>query len=462
MADLPEINIKVTLAGIDKVKKGLADLQKGVKNVGKEAKEEEKFIAEFDQALAKAIVENEHRMQNFNRTLRQFGTGLSAVGGQFRNLGLTITGTFTASLISAAKELPQVDRALKGIKEIFSEFSKTLAVATLPILNEFTPAFKDFMNQIRVFIQQHPCLVRSVAIIGALALVLGQVAVTIGRLTTALAKSQIIGFLLAKPGTALQIVGVTSAILALAIAFDKFASAIEKVTNIGSKVPPWLLQFFKSGPVGLGAGAGQQAASTVGQALGGAGQDLPEIEDRFGRFARGLQSTFKELAENIEEFGRAIGQALDDAFGDTIFQAITGRLKGLRSILLSFRDDVARAFARGVSNTILGGIFGTPSSKGLVSGLPFGGLMGKLFGGFGGGPGGGGGKGEAEAEATEATRLHTQEIKSATTNLQLFQQTKDRVIQNMNVMSSTLQTTSATHSQVMDNSVFRLLEKLEI
>src|SRR3990167_3069494 len=397
---LAELNILLKLKGLDSVQTGLKGVSKSTDTFQKSIKD-------------------------VSRGLNQFAVDMNRIGLLTQKFGLAVTGVFGTAFALARKDLQQVDSALKNLKRSFDEISKSLAVAALPVLNEFSKILSSVAGGIQRITRENPQFFQTILKLGGLAVVLGTIERSIALVTRALSS-------LIRIFTVASIQNMAVAIVLLPTGLSQIADQIEKILNLGSKMPAWLIQLLRAGPFGVAftAAQGGKPLSVLPDL------NLTGIQDNFGRFVRGIRSEFKNLAENMEQFGKQIGRALDTAFGETIFQAITGRIKGLRSILISFAEDIAGAFSQRLANTVLGGIIGTGNpadfggGKGLVGNLPFGGIASKLL-------GGGGGK-DRSGEQRENLKLMNMEFAKTTQNLQLFQESKDRTIQNFRLLDTTL------------------------
>ena len=434
MPQIGELSISLKLIGLDKVKTGLEgvkDSLKGVKLSSSETGKTVDQLGKFFQANTVSFNKGEKALHEFNLGLTKFNRNASIVAKEVRNLGVAISGAFTAAFVIAAKELPEVDQAMKEFKLVTNELAKTVAVAALPAFQSFTKEVKNSVINLQEFIKEHPNVVGFTFSLGKLALVGGSVALAFIGISKAFGSVLKIIEVLTTGGTLVSIAStigvIVASVIALSTALD---SLIGKLNNPALK----LLASLAGGPSRFG---GQIINNLFpSKAKAGGGGDLDNTTDRVGRLVRGIKSQFQDLAENMERFGKSIAQSLENAFGDTLFDAITGRIHGLRSILKSFGEDVLRAFTRGFANSLLGGIFGTSTGgKGILGG-GIGSLLGGLFGGRGRG-------GAGQGNANENLRGFNQQIVSTTGNLRAFQVQKDQNIltfKNLQaVMNSTIQ-----------------------
>ena len=263
-------------------------------------------------------------------------TALSQTFGQVekasKTLGLAITGTFTAAFAVASKSLPQTDAALKDFKKSTEELSKTLAVAATPALKDLTLGVNKLSNALK---EVNPEILNNSFKFGLALLAVAAFSKTLKTLIDLLRVS-------------LKTVwGQWSLIL------TGIAISIKVITDSMTSLQQKLRAFATGGFAGLGALFTGARGGIFSKDFS---NQLNETTDALGRFVRGFKDHFKTLAENAETFGRSVAQSLEDAFSNTLFDAITGRLKGLRSILTALGEDILRSGIRSLTNSLFGAV----------------------------------------------------------------------------------------------------------
>ena len=273
-----------------------------------------------------------NQFQNDLKGIQKNLTALSSTLGQVerasRTLGVALTGTFTAAFTVAAKSLPKTDTALKDFKKSTEELSKTLAIAATPALNDLTKGINKLSNALKTV---NPQIIENSFRFGLALLAVSAFAKTL---------KTVIDLLRVSLRTVWGQWGLVLAGIAI---------SIKVITDNMTSLQQKLRAFATGGFAGLG-------ALFTGARGGIFSKDfsdkLNETTDALGRFVRGFKDHFKTLAENAETFGRQIAQSLEDAFSNTLFDAITGRLKGLRSILIALGEDILRSGIRSLTNTL--------------------------------------------------------------------------------------------------------------
>lgn len=448
MATIGELSVLLSLKGISQFKSGLKQVEDSLENVGKISKEDTEIISAFDSALGKALSENERAAKKFEASIGRLGNEITRFGKNvdqvirpLGQLGVAITGIFSASFLAASKELPAVDSGLKQIKNSFEEMSKSIAQAALPSLKEFSQFLIVASNTLKAFAQQHPEVINGILKLGVALLALKGASTIFKILTASIGALVKILFTL---GAALGIAN--SQILLFAGLFLAAAAAVIVLRDALNDIPKAIKNFATGGFFNLGAAFGAKKGNDIfgdffkalDKLKNATNQTLEETTDLFGRFARGVQSQFQDLSTNMEGFGKDIAQSLDSAFGDTIFNAITGRIRGLRSVLISFAEDVGRAFSRRLSNTLLGFILGdAQGNQGLLGKAGLGSVanfitgrkqarQNKAAGGAGGG---------ADGSGVDALN---QQLTGTAANFQKLQDAKDMVIGGFDSLTSSI------------------------
>ena len=433
MATIGELSVLLKLVGLDKFK---SDLQRATAETQKAGRSVEE-LGSFFKTHTIAINRTSEELKKMSVEVRRFGREVNATLKPVGLLGLAITGAFTGAFIAASKELPSVDFALKDVKNSFEEIAKSVAIAALPALKEFAGFLSIASNIIKGLAQSNPELINGILKLGA-----ALAGLNVGRVVFKILTDGLSGFF-AILSKIIPLVGLGNINLTATLGIvTGLAAALlvlgDRVTTTGQK----LLAFSQQGFLGLGAlfstkGGGKQMLDEF-EALMKRIQELSkqgtqETQDLFGRMTRGIRSSFKDLATNLEELFASIGQALENNLGQGIFEAITGRIHGLKSLLKSLGEDILKAFSKNIANTILGKVIGTPDKAGFLGGLP--GL------GFLGGKGTKQTSQNAPGNTTDTVRNLNQEIASTTGNFKQLQIAKDQTIANFQNLTSTLQNT---------------------
>lgn len=312
MASLGEINILIGLKGADKVVSDFEGINKSLKK--------------------------------FSTELGGFSRDLGQIGRSVQRTGTLISGAFSAAFIAARKDVPAVGEELKKLKDNFLSISDSIAKATLPSLQEFTKVMGGVSNVFKFLAENNSPLLNTILKFSAFAVVIGTVIVALANLLKGIASvaSALRRFAFSVlPFVVANIIPITIALAALGAVFLLFRKQIED----------FLKQIKKAFEDGLEKPAERALNS-------------------FEQFGAGFRENLRKLGENARIFGDQVRQSLENAFSDTLFDAITGRLKGLRSIITALGEDILRAFTRLIANSALekltsslGGIFGFGKGK---------------------------------------------------------------------------------------------------
>ena len=411
---------------VDDLSKKVTQSNKNIVQSNKEAGKSARDRGDDDRNSEEQIKRTTKAQEDLSLSVRKFSRDLREVSRFAVGASAAVVGAFSASFKSAQKDIPAVDSALKDLINSFQVLANNLATIALPTLQEFTSFIRGLVSAISGFAQRNSEFVNSFLKFSAITLALSIVGVGIAKFIKALVSlgSILVGLL--------QFVGI------LVTKFGFWGLAITAITLIFIKFKDQILDFLKKIP-GVGKVV-EGLESKFKDVFGGIDKiikdfqegttaNLQRTQDAFGSFAKGVKSAFNSLNENSTQFGQSIGQSLETAFGESIFQAITGRIHGLKDILLAFRDDVARAFSKTLANEFLGSIFG--DKEGTKKGL--GGIftsIGKLFG-FG--------KGANTTSPVEVLKQETDKVAKKFTglahNMDQFGRAKDRLMDNFNRFS---------------------------
>jgi len=371
--------------------------------------------------------------------LKTFGRDIQQVSRSMLLLGGSITGAFAVAFKTASKDLPAVSNELKSLTNSFQALSDSVAIVALPTLKEFTNFINNLAIMIKNFAESHQELVNSVLKWGAITVAIATAGNALGIFVKTVS-------ILIKP---LQTLGVAIGITTTQ--FNIFALAILAVVDaalILTKID-WktnLKNFATGGFLGFSAGGNAQLLKsqadnlkkTIDDLFNTTNSPIKRASDNTGRFIKGFQSGLKSLADNVEEFGKSVADSLQKAFSDTLFDAITGKIHGLRSVLKALGEDLLKAFLKQGTNAMFGGIFGTSDKpkSGLLGGIPS--MLGFH-------------KAVTPSKSGGADKImehFTKEVASSTGNLKSFQKTKDALMANFNQFGKTIQQVGKTHVDI--------------
>jgi hypothetical protein len=362
----PEIQFDVSLNDSD-YQKGVTRVQGSAKNIAKEFR-----------SLGVEI-------QNVSRTLTFFGGA--------------VTASMTATFAKAAKDIPAVDQKLKDIGNSFQALADNVALAALPSLNEFAKFLNGTVAVVSKFAAEHQAFVNGFIQYGGIALMIGMVGNAFGMLIKTLKDvwllgSRIVSMFIALWSPITLVVGaVISLVAALAWLSDKFLGTnwIDDAVTSFKKLGATVQGFFKDFEVGTK-------------------QTTQRSIDLWGQFTTGLKSHLNTISENMKGFGASVSQSMEKAFGDTIFNVIKGNFKDLKSIIMSFADDILRAFSKMAANQFLAMLFGNKEGgTGIFSSL--GAMLGF--------------QGKSPVKET------TKQFEDLTQNMKYFGREKDKVIDKL-------------------------------
>lgn len=304
-------------------------------------------------------------LNDFRKNIGQITKDLGQLQRGLREVGLITTGAFAAAFKVASKESSLVNDELKKLSEATTEISKTMAKAALPVLEDFGKLLNGVSNSIQ---KVNPAILEWGLRIGAAALAL-EIILARGKAFLILIRG-----LLSPIGLAIIAIGALAAgiyLLARNIAFTRpFILEFEE----------WLKSIFEN--------------------------QLNKSMNALDHFKEGFLSAFKEMKEGARQFGLQVAQSLENAFSDTLFNAITGRLKGLRSVAISLGEDILKQGLKFGTNQLFGALF-----KG----------FGKLF-----------GKKDPMSDLQEKTQVVSDKFAALAINMDKFAMAKDRAIAALN------------------------------
>lgn len=380
-------------------------------------------------------------LKDFGVKARQLGRDLQAVSREMTLFGGAITAGFGVAFANAKKDLPEVGDQLKSLSNSFQALSDSVATAALPTLKEFSNFVNNLAISIQTFAANNQALVNNILKFGALSLAIGTAGIAIAQMLKAL--KGLTGLLI---DFIAIITNVNVVVTALVIGVLLLADALDGIKGIVSTASAGLVGFGNAAAQALGRAFGFQTASpksasvidTFTQLLAKAQKALDDMltknqaaaqrmTDVWGKFTEGFKSGLKDLGDAVSELGAKIEQSLEKSLGDTFFNALTGRIKGLKEVMISFGEDVLKAFTGLLANRAIAGLFGTASgSNGLLGnfGINLGGILG------GGNRGGGAGAGTSITGTTK-------QFDALTDNMKKFGRVKDELMENFKKLGRT-------------------------
>lgn len=400
-------------------------------------------------------------VKDLSTDLKKFGKDLSQVSRELVQFSSAITGGFALAFANARKDIPAVNREFLSLTNSFQSMSDSIATAALPTLQEFS----NFMNNVAVsvgnFARENQELVNQVLKISAMTLAFTTFSFALAKVLKFLGELGILlrSVFLIFANVQSIVVTLTIGVLLLADAIDGLrgvlATAAAGFTGFGASAAnalarSGLLKFLgiQGGPsqgTSLVAGLQNQVnnlRNTFSGLFNTVQNQAPRSIDLLGKFTEGFKSQIDRLSDSVQQFGVQFEQALENNLGDTIFQAITGKIESLRSLIVSLGEDIARAFSRFAANEVLRLIFGAPGERPGI----FGGF-GSLFGSgraAGGGPGSSAAANLAAQEAVDQSKRVSRTFSELVDNMKLFAKVKDEVIENLRKFSRQIQETSAS------------------
>lgn len=402
-------------------------------------------------------------VKDLSTDLKKFGKDLSQVSRELVQFSSAITGGFALAFANARKDIPAVNREFLSLTNSFQSMSDSIATAALPTLQEFS----NFMNNVAVsvgnFARENQELVNQVLKISAMTLAFTTFSFALAKVLKFLGELGILlrSVFLIFVNVQSIVVTLTIGVLLLADAIDGLrgvlATAAAGFTGFGASAAnalarSGLLKFLgiQGGPsqgTSLVAGLQNQVnnlKNTFSGLFNTIQNQAPRSIDLLGKFTEGFKSQIDRLSDSVQQFGAQFEQALENNLGDTIFQAITGKIESLRSLIVSLGEDIARAFSRFAANEVLRLIFGAPGERpGLFGGF------GALFGGgsrraAGGGPGSNAAANRAAQEAIDQSKRVSRTFSELVDNMKLFAKVKDEVIENLRKFSRQIEEATAS------------------
>lgn len=394
--------------------------------------------------------------------LREMGNHFRSVGREITEVSraLTIFGALGTTALAgtfktAAKDLPEFGNQLKEISSSFQALADNIAVAAAPSLQSFVQMVNGAVYTISKFVGEHQKLVNEFIKYSGIAVLIGTVGLAFGTLWKTIGNvirlgSSLVGFFISLLNPVTLVVAAVLALVAgMAWLSDKFLHT------------HWIGDFTNA----IG-----KMAKAVGGTISGLMKDFEDGSristqrsiDYFGKFAEGVRKSLKSLADNVEEFGEQVSQTFQKAFSDTLFDAITGKLHGLRSVITQLGNDLLRAGLKQGTNALFGKLIGTAEepNRGLLTGAGtggFGSMIAKIFGGHS--PAG---AQDPVRKSAEAVKELTKQVGKTTNNLVVFQQVKDAVIKNLQVFGGQIMQSGAMETMKTKITTVGSLQSLQI
>lgn len=375
-------------------------------------------------------------LKNISKDMKAFAKDLSVVSKELTLASGAITGGFAAAFAKAAKDIPAVSESFKSLNNSVQSMADSLAESALPSLEQFSNLMNNVASEVAKFTAKNQELVNTILKVSAGVLA---AAIAFKGIASAI-KLVIAGVSLLRTGFLFLLNPITlviAALVGLIYLFDRFRQNI--------------VQFISKIPV-IGQGLANLVAqipnltNAVTTSFGNASNYLKGLWadqreearrtfDALGKFSEGFKRSLKSLADNVSEFGDSVSQSMQRAFSDTLFDAITGRIHGLKSVFKALGEDILRAGLRQGTNALFGSLFGTGGADGRP-GLLGGGIGGAL--GLRRGRGLFGGR-DPQDEALKQTKKLANEFEATTANLKAFQVAKDSLMNNFNQFGGVVQ-----------------------
>jgi|GEM_PF-5002266 len=344
-----------------------------------------------------------------DQTAKQFkslGREISEVSRTMIFFGGAVTAGVGAAFNKAAKDIPALGNQLNQVSNAFQVLANNVAIAATPSLTAFTDILNGVVNAVSKFVIRHQVMVNQFIKYSAIAVVVGTLGIAIGKLLQTMQAIIKLGVAFAGIFTlaSLQIILITAAVVALVVALaflsDKFLG-----TNFAD-------DFNRA----IG-----KMKSTVDKFMSdfqeGTEKGVVRATQLWGKFAEGFKSNFESMADSMKTLGASIGAAMETGLSTAIFDVFKGKVESLKSVLISFSDDVLKAFSRMLANKALAALFGDKDGgKGIFSAL------GSMLG-FGGD-----GKSKVAEENTLLVKDNSMQFRDLTANMKLFGRVKDEVI----------------------------------
>lgn len=337
---------------------------------------------------------------------QKLGREISQVSQTMVFFGGAVTASVGAAFAKASKDLPVVDQQLKEIGNSFQALADNVALAAAPSLEAFAKLVNGMVYTVSKFVAEHQQLVNQFIQYSAIALAVGTLGFALAKLWAAMANLWKIGIQLGAviSGLSLATVGWTAVILAAVAALvilDKamggyWADQFSKTLTNLKKTFQGFIDDFRIGTE----------------------RTTKRATDLWGQFFQGFKDNLNTMAVNVKNFGAGVSASMEKAFGDTIFNTIKGNFKDLKSVIMSFADDVLRAFSRMAANQFLAMLFGNKDGgTGIFSSL------GSMLG-F---------QGKSPVKET------TKQFEDLTQNMKYFGREKDKVIDKLKDFGKGLQ-----------------------
>ena len=400
---------------------------------------------------SKANEKHKRSVEELNFSWQKFGKELKQVSQFVVGAAGSVVASFSAAVAASRKDVPEVDAQVKKLGNSMQVLSNNMAKAVLPTLKDFNKFVAGLVFAISNFIERNKEFVNSFLKYSAIALAIASVIAIMAKLILVLGKVYKI------------VITGASLITTLATKFTGWGLIIAAVTALFVIFKDQILDFLKKIPF-IGkliegvSSTFDKVKDEIDQILkdisNSTAETVQRTQDAIGSFADGVKDTFNSLNTNSRTFGSSISASLEDAFSNTIFNGITGKLHGLRDIINSFKDDVIRAFSKLAANEFLGLIFGDKegTKKGIFGEGGLANFLNGLLGIFGLGKKGGG-KGNSPADKLkEETDKVAEKFTGLAKNMDLFGKSKDRLMDNFDRFSSKLENRDNIGTGIFSNT----------
>lgn len=361
------------------------------------------IILTLTDKLSANLSSAQNKLQGFSNSVKSISHDLGRAGTNLTFLGGAGIAPFVLALNNVKDKTFAVNQELERTNNAFFQFQKTVATAALPTVKDFNDNLGRMVN---AFNSLNPALREQVAhwvLVGsAMAIVAGTLAVIISKVGVLIGLIIKFAAVLISPGflTFALILGTIAAEMEtlpnqLRIVVDwmqKFLNAVASLFDKLSAIPKFGDQFK------TWANQIRSASDDFGKSTEKIAQNLDKLKpsaltakavtsatsllDKFKTKATDAGKAMADFGTVAQNTASSIGQAFQTHLGDTLFNAMTGRLNGLRGVFRAFGEDVLRILAQVAAKMLLTQTLGRLSGAGGILGG-----IGKAFSFFhGGGP----------------------------------------------------------------------------
>lgn len=381
-------------------------------------------VLDFDTTTAINSIEKfTKKVESQGQALRTIGSDLQTFSGLIAQAGAAITGSIGAAFASASEEIPEVNEVLNSVKESFNSISVEIARAVLPTMQTLSGVIKGLSNVVKGFVERHGELLRQFLKYGAIAIGVSGLMFALGGLF------RVVGLVITITTKLIAVFGAFQLVLSpITLSIAAVGLSLFAISKIFPQVGTAISGFSQSVKNSIFSLLGLDTLiGGVRKAIDDARSDFKKATEEttklFSSFTSGFKSNLNSLKDNLKTFGASVSASLNSALSDTIFNSITGKVTNLKELLISFGNDIARAFSNFAANEVLALLFGDKSGS-------RGGLFGGLFGG-----GNSGAANKIKKLGNESDRTGDK-FRALQRNMDLFADAKDRVINKFDKFTS--------------------------